>query len=76
LHERFVQFVGQPPMQYLTRWRMQLASGLLRNSNRTVGAIALEVGYGSQAAFVRAFKRLVGQPPAAWRRALGQPTRA
>jgi len=76
LHERFVQFVGQPPMQYLTHWRMQLASGLLRNSNSTVGAIALEVGYASEAAFVRAFKRLMGQPPAAWRRALGRPTRA
>jgi len=76
LHERFVQFVGQPPMQYLTHWRMQLAAGLLRNSNSTVGAIALEVGYRSEAAFARAFKRLVGQPPAAWRRTLGQPTRA
>ncbi|HUM11852.1 MAG TPA: AraC family transcriptional regulator [Myxococcaceae bacterium] len=74
LHERFVQFVGQPPMQYLTHWRMQLASGLLRSSNSTVGSIALEVGYASEAAFARAFKRLVGQPPAAWRRTLGQPT--
>jgi AraC-like DNA-binding protein len=72
LHERFVQFVGQPPMQYLTHWRMQRASGLLRNSNGTVAAIALEVGYDSEAAFARAFKRLVGQPPAAWRRTLGR----
>jgi AraC-like DNA-binding protein len=70
LHERFVQFVGQPPMQYLAHWRMQLASGLLRSSNSTVAAIALEVGYDSEAAFARAFKRLVGMPPAAWRRAL------
>ena len=70
LHERFVQFVGQPPMQYLAHWRMQLASGLLRSSNSTVAAIALEVGYDSEAAFARAFKRLVGSPPAAWRRAL------
>jgi len=74
LHERFVQLVGQPPMQYLTHWRMQLASGLLRNSNRTVGSVALEVGYASEAAFARAFKRLVGHPPAAWR-ALRQPSR-
>jgi len=75
LHERFVQFVGQPPMQYLTHWRMQLASGLLRSSNATVAAIALEVGYDSEAAFARAFKRLVGAPPATWRRSLehGQP---
>ena len=75
LHERFVQFVGQPPMQYLARWRMQLASGLLRSSNATVAAIALEVGYDSEAAFARAFKRLVGQPPAAWRRTLAEATR-
>ena len=70
LHERFVQFVGQPPMQYLAQWRMQVASGLLRSSNSTVATIALEVGYDSEAAFARAFKRLVGMPPAAWRRAL------
>ena len=70
LHERFVQFVGQPPMQYLAQWRMQLASGLLRSSNASVASIALEVGYDSEAAFSRAFKRLVGMPPAAWRRAL------
>ena len=68
LHERFTQFVGQPPMQYLTSWRMQLASGLLRNSSSTVATIAAEVGYDSEAAFARAFKRLVGVPPAAWRR--------
>ena len=70
LHERFVQFVGQPPMQYLTQWRMQVGSNLLRSSNATVAAIALEVGYDSEAAFARAFKRVVGQPPAAWRRAI------
>lgn len=70
LHERFVQFVGQPPMQYLAHWRMQLASGLLRSSSATVAAIALDVGYDSEAAFARAFKRLVGVPPATWRRAL------
>ncbi len=68
LHQRFVQVVGQPPMQYLANWRMQLASGLLRNTRSTVAAIALEVGYDSEAAFARAFKRLVGTPPATWRR--------
>jgi len=68
LHERFVQFVGQPPMQYLAQWRMQLAAGLLRGSNANVAAIAQDVGYDSEAAFARAFKRLVGQPPATWRR--------
>jgi len=69
LHERFVELVGQPPMQYLANWRMQLGAGLLREGNATVATIAQEVGYDSEAAFARAFKRLVGQPPAAWRRA-------
>ena len=68
LHQRFVQLIGQPPMQYLANWRMQVASGLLRNTNATVATIALEVGYDSEAAFARAFKRLVGVPPATWRR--------
>jgi len=72
LHERFVQFVGQPPMQYLTQWRMQLATGLLRSSSANIAAIAQEVGYDSEAAFARAFKRLVGEPPATWRRMLAQ----
>jgi AraC-like DNA-binding protein len=68
LHERFVEMIGQPPMQYLASWRMQVASALLCNSNATVASVALEVGYDSEAAFTRAFKRLVGRPPAAWRR--------
>jgi AraC-like DNA-binding protein len=72
LHERFVQFLGQPPMQYLASWRMQLGARQLRETNRTVAAIALEVGYESEAAFCRAFKRLVGTPPAAWRRGLSR----
>ena len=69
LHERFVELTGQPPMQYLTNWRMQLGAGLLRDGDSKVAAIAQEVGYDSEAAFARAFKRSVGQPPAAWRRA-------
>ena len=69
LHERFLAMVGQPPMQYLTNWRMQRGASLLREGNATVATIAQEVGYDSEAAFARAFKRLVGQPPAAWRRA-------
>lgn len=71
LHERFVQFVGQPPMQYLASWRIQVASRLLRETSRTVAAIALDVGYDSEAAFSRAFRRMVGAPPATWRRAQG-----
>jgi AraC-like DNA-binding protein len=68
LHERFVQMIGQPPVQYLTQWRMQLAARRLRESQQPVAAIALDVGYESEAAFARAFKRSVGLPPAAWRR--------
>jgi AraC-like DNA-binding protein len=69
LHERFVALVGQPAMQYLTNWRMQIAARMLRSGHMSVAAIAAEVGYDSEAAFSRAFKRLVGAPPAAWRRA-------
>lgn len=69
LHERFVQFLDQPPMHYLANWRIQLGSRLLRETKRTVASIALDVGYESEAAFSRAFKRLVGLPPATWRRA-------
>jgi AraC-like DNA-binding protein len=68
LHERFVQLIGIPPMQYLTQWRMQAAARMLLDTSATVASIALEVGYDSEAAFARAFKRLVGKPPAAWRR--------
>ena len=69
LHERFVHFIGQPPMQYLAQWRMQLAAGWLRDSDAKVIDIALEVGYENEPAFARAFKRAVGESPAAWRRA-------
>ncbi|HZV93739.1 MAG TPA: AraC family transcriptional regulator [Caldimonas sp.] len=69
LHERFVEMVGQPPMQYLTNWRMQLGAKALRESRATVATIAQDVGYDSEAAFSRAFRRLMGEPPAAWRRA-------
>ena len=68
LHERFVQLVGVPPMQYLAQWRMQTAARMLLETRATVATIALDVGYDSEAAFARAFKRLVGKPPAAWRR--------
>jgi AraC-like DNA-binding protein len=68
LAERFTRLVGHPPMQYLARWRMQLAAGLLADSGHQVARVAAEVGYDSEAAFSRAFHKLVGMPPAAWRR--------
>lgn len=69
LAERFTALVGAPPMQYLTRWRLQLAADLLRSGRRSVAAIGADVGYESEAAFNRAFKRELGVTPAAWRRA-------
>lgn len=72
LHERFVALAGMPPMQYLTNWRMQCGARLLREGHASVAAVALEVGYDSEAAFSRAFKRATGSPPAAWRRAQAQ----
>lgn len=65
--ERFAGMVGQGPMQYLALWRMQLASRMLLDG-RQVSAVAGAVGYESEAAFSRAFKKLVGQAPASWRK--------
>src|SRR5262245_48153255 len=67
--DRFTAVVGQPPMQYLAHWRMQLAAARLATGNTKVAAIAEEVGYDSEPAFSRAFKRLMGVSPATWRRA-------
>ena len=68
LAERFAQFVGHPPMQYLAQWRMQLATRLLAEPGaRKVAAVAEAVGYESEAAFSRAFKKCVGVSPATWR---------
>jgi len=68
LAEKFTHYVGQAPMQYLGKWRMALASNLLRRSALSLMQIALEVGYETDAAFSRAFKREFGVPPASWRR--------
>lgn len=73
LHERFVALTGLAPMQYLANWRMQCDARLLRESYASVAAVALEVGYDSEAAFSRAFKRANGLPPGAWRRTQLQP---
>ena len=66
--ERFTEMLGQPPMQYLALWRSQLASRLLADGGQ-VAEVAAAVGYESEAAFSRAFKKLVGRAPAAWRHA-------
>jgi AraC-like DNA-binding protein len=68
LAKRFVALVGQSPIQYLAGWRMHLARHLLRESTFAIGEIAERVGYESEAAFSRAFRRSVGVPPAGWRR--------
>jgi AraC-like DNA-binding protein len=65
--ERFTEMVGQPPMQYLALWRMQLASRLLKDGGQ-VAEVADAVGYESEAAFSRAFKKSVGKPPSQWRK--------
>jgi len=68
LADRFTRLVDQPPMRYLTHWRVQLAARLLSDGTAKVSAVAQEVGYDSEAAFSRAFKKVVGAPPATWRR--------
>ncbi len=67
LAERFLLLVGVPPIQYLANWRIQLAASLLRASKSSVAEVAERVGYGSEAALSRAFKRRVGVPPARYR---------
>jgi AraC-like DNA-binding protein len=66
--ERFTALIGEPPMRYLTMWRMHLAAQQLREWHVPVSQIAFEVGYESEAAFHRAFKREFGVPPATWRK--------
>ncbi len=70
LADRFTRLIGEPPMRYLARWRIQVAAHQLRNSDTTLARIAEQVGYESEAAFNRAFKRDFGVPPATWRRNL------
>lgn len=67
LAERFRRFLGLPPMAYLTQWRLQLGAQMLTSTSHSVSQIAVEVGYESEAAFNRAFKRDFGLPPARFR---------
>jgi len=67
LVERFTRYLSEPPMAYLTRWRLQLAARSLEKTSRGVAEIASDVGYESEAAFNRAFKREFGRPPGRYR---------
>ncbi len=67
----FTRFVGEPPLRYITRWRMQLAQNRLYGTTTAVGDIADQLGYSSEDAFKRAFKREVGLPPGAYRKGVG-----
>lgn len=71
LAQRFTDLIGQPPMQYLTRWRLTVAAQRLRNGHTNLATVAEQIGYDSEAAFNRAFKREFGMPPATWRKAHG-----
>jgi AraC-like DNA-binding protein len=66
--ERFTSLVGQPPMQYLTFWRMQVAAQRLREGGGSIAQIGFAIGYESEAAFSRAFKRQFGTSPGTWRK--------
>jgi AraC-like DNA-binding protein len=70
LMERFAHYLGEAPMSYLARWRLELAAQLLRTTQMTVLQVASDVGYDSEPAFNRAFKRAHGLPPAQYRRRL------
>ncbi len=67
LTERFNAVLGQAPIEYVTGWRMQLAAERIRNSNDGLASIAADIGYESEAAFNRAFKRVTGMTPGRWR---------
>jgi transcriptional regulator GlxA family with amidase domain len=71
LADRFIRLIGVPPMHYLTSWRMQVATQKLRNTNASLAQVAQIVGYDSEAAFSRAFKKAFGAAPATWRRSNG-----
>ena len=76
LGERFVELIGEPPMRYAGRWRMRMAANMLREGRDNTANIAFAVGFNSEAAFNRAFKREFGEPPATWRRRVEAEQRA
>jgi AraC-like DNA-binding protein len=76
LAERFALYLGEPPLTYLARWRLQLAARLLQTTRKTVLQVASEVGYDSEAAFNRAFKRDFGVPPEQFRKTISRSDQA
>jgi AraC-like DNA-binding protein len=68
LADRFIRLIGVPPMHYLATWRMQVATQKLRDTSDSLAQVAETVGYDSEAAFSRAFKKAFGTAPATWRR--------
>jgi pimeloyl-ACP methyl ester carboxylesterase/AraC-like DNA-binding protein len=73
LADKFVRLLGEPPMRYCSRWRLRVAAGMLHEGSRSAAEIAFMVGYGSEAAFNRAFRRAYGKPPITWSRLAGTP---
>ena len=71
LADRFIRLIGVPPMHYLAKWRMQVATQKLRSTRASLGQVAGAVGYDSEAAFSRAFRKAYGVAPATWRRSNG-----
>jgi hypothetical protein len=71
LADRFIRLIGTPPMHYLASWRVQVAMQELRNTSASLAQVADMIGYESEAAFSRAFKKAVGTAPATWRRSHG-----
>jgi AraC-like DNA-binding protein len=68
LADRFIRLIGVPPIHYLANWRMQVAIQKLRNTSASLAQVAETIGYDSEAAFSRAFKKTFGAAPATWRR--------
>ncbi len=74
LQARFAELIGEPPMRYCARWRMRMAANMLREGKENTANVAYAVGFNSEAAFNRAFKREFGEPPAMWKRGVADPS--
>jgi len=75
LGEKFTELIGEPPMRYCAQWRMRVAANMLRDGKQNAANVAYAVGFNSEAAFTRAFKREYGEPPATWRRRMEEEAR-